>query len=93
MQLYDDVFEEWSRRNSGRLMEIARHACTLARLHRGSPGSTSLDAFVDFRDRMRAAPEATAAQLAEATEDDVLRFLKEPNTRREVHPSEGRSWI
>ena len=48
-QLYDDVFEEWSRRNSGRLMEIARHACTLARLHRGSPGSTGIDAFVDFR--------------------------------------------
>ena len=39
---------------------------------------------MDFRDRMRSAPEAATAQLAEPTKDDVLRFLKEPNTRREV---------
>ncbi len=84
MALQDDVFEEWSRRNAGRMMEVARHACTLARLRRLTPGSTGLDVFVDFRDRMRATPDLAAAQLAEATEEEVVRFHKEPGTRREV---------
>lgn len=84
MLLYDDVFEDWSRRNSGRLMEVARHACALARLKRTRPGSTSLDMFVDFRDRLRTAPQVAGAQLVEITEEEALRFLKEPNTRREV---------
>ena len=84
MLLYDDVFEQWSRRNADRLLELARHACALSRLRRARPGSTSLDVFVDFRDRLRTEPEVAAAQLAEITEDEALRFLKEPNTRREV---------
>ena len=84
MLLYDDVFEQWSRRNANRLLELARHACALSRLRRARPGSTSLDVFVDFRDRLRSEPEAAAAQLSEITEDEALRFLKEPNTRREV---------
>ena len=29
MLLYDDVFEQWSRRNANRLFELARHACAL----------------------------------------------------------------
>jgi hypothetical protein len=82
--LYDDVFEEWSRRNAARLIEVARHACMLARLRRERPGATSLDVFVDFRDRLRSAPELAAAQFAQASDEDVLRFLKEPDTRREV---------
>jgi len=84
MLLYEDVFEEWSRRNADRLLDIARHACTLAKLKRARPGATTLDVFVDFRDRQRTDAERTNEQLAEVTEEEALRFLKEPNTRREV---------
>lgn len=84
MLLYEDVFEEWSRRNEPRLLDIARHSCLLATLKRARPGVTMLDVFVDFRDRQRADADSTAARLAEISEDEALRFLKEPATRREV---------
>src|SRR5260370_6576936 len=84
MLLYEDVFEEWSRRNAQRLLEIARHACILAKLKRTRPGTTTLDVFVDFRDLQRKNADLANQQLAEVTEEDALRFLKEPNTRREV---------
>jgi hypothetical protein len=48
MLLYDDVFEQWSRRDAQRLLDVARHACALSRMRRTRPGSTSLDVFVDF---------------------------------------------
>ena len=84
MLLYEDVFEEWSRRNADRLLNVARHACTLAKLKRIRPGGTTLDVFVDFRDQQRADADAANAQLAGITDEEALRFLKEPNTRREV---------
>lgn len=84
MLLYDDVFEQWSRRNADRLLELARHAYALSRLRRTRPGSTSLDVFVDLRDRPSTESQVAAAQLAEITDDQALRFLKESNTRREV---------
>jgi len=84
MLLYEDVFEEWSRRNADRLLEIARHACILAKLKRTRPGTTTLDVFVDFRDLQRTNADLANQQLAGVTEEEALRFLKEPNTRREV---------
>ena len=47
-----------------RLLDIARHACALSRLRRMRPGATSLEVFVDFRDRLRTEPQVAAAQLA-----------------------------
>jgi type IV secretion system protein TrbE len=84
MLLYEDVFEEWSRRNGDRLLEVARHACTLGRIKRGRPGTTMLDVFVDFRDLQTTNPDLPNEQLAEVADEEALRFLKEPNTRREV---------
>ena len=84
MLLYGDIFEEWSRRNADRLLDVARHACLLAKLKRTRPGSTMIDTFVDFRDRQRSDPDQTTAKLSAITEEEALRFLKEPDTRREV---------
>ncbi len=82
--LYDDVFAEWSKRNEARVLEVARHACALARFRKARPGMAMLDAFVDFRDWQRTESEAAAASLGALDEEDVLRFLKEPATQREV---------
>jgi hypothetical protein len=82
--LYDDVFAEWSRRNEARLLDVARHACALWRYRRSRPGMTSLEAFVDFRDWQRAEPDAVSKSLHGLDEEEVLRFLKEPATQREV---------
>jgi hypothetical protein len=84
MLLYGDIFEEWSRRNADRLPDVARHACLLAKLKRTRPGSTTIDVFVDFRDRQRSHPDQATARLSEISEEEALRFLKEPDTRREV---------
>jgi hypothetical protein len=84
MLLYGDIFEEWSRRNADRLLDVARHACLLAKLKRTRPGSTMIDTFVDFRDHQRSHPDQATAQLSEISEEEALRFLKEPDTRREV---------
>ena len=84
MLLYGDIFEEWSRRNADRLLDVARHACSLAKLKRTRPGSTMIDTFVDFRDRQRSHPDQATARLSEISEEEALRFLKEPDTRREV---------
>jgi len=84
MLLYGDIFEEWSRRNAERLFDVARHACLLAKLKRTRPGSTMIDTFVDFRDRQRSHPDQATARLSEISEEEALRFLKEPDTRREV---------
>jgi type IV secretion system protein TrbE len=84
MLLYGDIFEEWSRRNADRLLDVARHACLLAKLKRTRPSSTMIDTFVDFRDRQRSHPDQATARLSEISEEEALRFLKEPDTRREV---------
>jgi hypothetical protein len=84
MLLYEDVFEEWSRRNPDQLLGISRHACLLGKLKRMRPGATTLDVFVDLRDQLRTDPQSVDQRLAEISEDEALRFLKEPNTRREV---------
>jgi hypothetical protein len=84
MLLYGDIFEEWSRRNADRLLDVSRHACLLAKLKRTRPGSTMIDTFVDFRDRQRSDPEQATAKLSEINEEEAFRFLKEPDTRREV---------
>lgn len=82
--LYEDVFNEWSKRNDGRLMEVARQAYALSRYRKSRPGMTTLDAFVDVRDWHRAESEAANESLSAIDEDEVLRFLKEPSTQREV---------
>ncbi|HEX8313111.1 MAG TPA: hypothetical protein VF614_17430, partial [Chthoniobacteraceae bacterium] len=82
--LYDDVFSEWSKRNEERMMAVARHAYALSRFRRSRPGATTLDAFVDFRDWQRTESDAAELSLAAVDDDEVLRFLKEPATQREV---------
>lgn len=84
--LYDDIFNQWSHENPERLLGIARLACALAkrRLQRMRPGSTSLDIFAEFRDWRSNAPDEGQAYLDQIAEADVIRFLKEPRTGREV---------
>src|SRR5262245_6696016 len=50
--LYDDVFQDWSKKNYHRLPDIARHALALQkfRAERMQPGANTLEAFADLRD-------------------------------------------
>jgi hypothetical protein len=84
--LYDDVFSDWCRKNETRIMEVARHACSLShfRKEKMPPGSTMLEAFVDFRDWLKTKEDEAELFRANFSEAEVLKFWKDPLTAREV---------
>ena len=81
--LYEDLFQDWSRKNEGKLMDVARHACALARWRKEKmpPGATLLDTFADFRDQ---AASMTQEFLTQFNGDEILKFLKDPTTTKDV---------
>jgi hypothetical protein len=48
------------------------------------PGATSLEAFADFRDWMRTKEDEALDYLKGPGDADVLKFLKDPNTAKDV---------
>lgn len=84
--LYEDTYQDWSNRNSNRLPSIARHALALSRYRheRMPPGATMLEAFADFRDWMAAKADEALEYLQHASDADVLKYLKDPNTAKDV---------
>jgi hypothetical protein len=84
--LYDDVYSDWSNKNSNRIMAVARHALALLRYRQQKmpAGATTLEAFADFRDWITAHEDEALDFLGKPDEADVLKFLKDPNTAKEV---------
>jgi len=84
--LYEDIFQDWSRKNEGKMMQIARHACGLAhyRKEKMPPGATMLDSFADFRDWRKAKEDEANAFEHQFSDDEVLKFLKDPSTVKDV---------
>lgn len=85
-QLYEDSFNDWMQRHPDKIVEVARHAFALAsyRRDRMPPGSSSLEGFADFRDWSNANPEEAHDYLHSFGEGDILRYLKDTKTSREV---------
>lgn len=85
-QLYEDAFNDWSQRHPDRIADIARHAFAVAayRSERMAAGASSLEAFADFRDWSKAHPDEAHAYLMDCDEAGVLRYLKNPQTSRQV---------
>ena len=84
--LYEDVFQEWSRKHSEQLLAIARHAYALTHYRREKmpPGATSLEAFADLRDWKAKHEDEARTFLDQFEEAEILKFLKDPNTSKEV---------
>jgi hypothetical protein len=84
--LYEDVYQDWSNRNSHRLLSVARHACALVhyRQEKMPPGATTLEAYADFRDWLTGHEDEALAYLNRFTEAEVLKFLKDPATTKDV---------
>jgi len=84
--LYEDIFQDWSRNHSEQLLAIARHAYALTHYRREKmpPGATTLETFADFRDWSAKHGDEAPAYMEQFEEKDVLRFLKDPNTSKEV---------
>ncbi|MBI3408724.1 MAG: hypothetical protein HY040_10245 [Planctomycetes bacterium] len=84
--LYEDSFQDWCKKRHAELMDIARHALALQkfRAERMPPGATTLETFADFRDWKASHLNEASEYLATFDEAEVLRFLKEPKTSKEV---------
>jgi len=85
-QLYEDVFQDWSRKNENQMLQVARRACALAHYRREKmpPGATMLEAFADFRDWLMAKADEAHTFEQQFAEGEVLKFLKDPNTVKDV---------
>jgi hypothetical protein len=84
--LYEDVFQDWSRKREGQMMQVARHACALAhyRKEKMPPGATMLDSFADFRDWRKSKEDEANAFERQFSDVEVLKFLKDPSTVKDV---------
>ncbi|MDX1951087.1 MAG: hypothetical protein SFY81_02820 [Verrucomicrobiota bacterium] len=85
-QLYEDTFQDWSRKNDARILSIARRALALHRYRKEKmpPGATTLEAFSDFRDWHKTHEGEAAVYEQTPAEAEVLKFLKDPITAKEV---------
>jgi type IV secretion system protein TrbE len=85
-QLYDDTFEEWSKRNREKLPRVQRLACAAHRwkVQRMAAGSTEVEAFAELRDLVASGDDAAQQFVAEIKEEEVTAFIKNPQTERIV---------
>jgi hypothetical protein len=85
-QLYEDTFEEWSKRHRDLVPGVERMACATHGWKRGKMplGSTELEAFADLRDRLKSGEDEAQQFVAAISEGEITRFLKEPQTERAV---------
>lgn len=85
-QLYEDTFEEWSKRNREKLPGIQRLACAAHRwkTDRMPAGATEVEAFAELRDLVKAKDDEAEQFVADIAESDVTAFIKNPQTERTV---------
>lgn len=85
-QLYSDTFADWSQRHSNLMPGIQRQACAvnLWRSKHMEMGSTFLESYTEFRDRLAAQDPKALEVHHSITEEEITRFAKEPSTERLV---------
>jgi type IV secretory pathway VirB4 component len=85
-QLYEDVFEDWSKRHRDLLPEIQKFACAVHRWkhEKMTPGSTDIEAWAELRDLTANHDDEARKFIAGITEPDITRFIKDPRTERSV---------
>jgi hypothetical protein len=85
-QLYQDAFEEWTKRHREAMPGIERIACAAHRWKQQKMGlgSTELESFADLRDRLASKDDEAQQFLADLPEQDITAFLKNAQTERLV---------
>jgi len=83
-QLYTDTFHEWANRHTDKIPRLQRLACAVHKWRQEKMGleSTHLEAFAELRDRMESTNDEALTFYASISEDEITRFLKEPQTER-----------
>jgi len=84
-QLYQDAFDEWSKRHRELIPSIQRNACATHRWKsRMGVGATELEAFAELRDRLARNDDEAQQFIADIPESEITAFLKTPQTERLV---------
>jgi type IV secretion system protein TrbE len=84
-QLYQDTFDEWSKRHRELIPSIQRMACATHRWkQKMGVGTTELEAFADLRDRTARSDDEAQQFIAGIPESEITAFVKSPQTERLV---------
>ncbi len=85
-QLYQDAFEDWSKRHRDLLPQIQRMACAAHRWKyiKMQQGATDLESYADLRDRIAANDDEAQQFIAAIPEADITAFLQDSQTERAV---------
>jgi hypothetical protein len=85
-QLYEDTFEEWAKGHRDLVPGIQRMACATHRWkhEKMGLGVTEMEAFAELRDRLAANNDEAQQFIANVTEAEITKFLKQPQTERAV---------
>jgi type IV secretion system protein TrbE len=84
--LYTDAYEDWIKNNELKIDEIVRFtmACDNYKDEVMPPGSSMVDAYIEFRDLRAEDPESVAEKLEAFTPSEVTRYFKSPETEDRV---------
>jgi hypothetical protein len=85
-QLYTDTLAEWSGKHADQMPRLHRMACAVYHWRRAKMelGSTYLEAYADFRDKLAASDDEALTLFHNLNEEEVTKFIKEPETARYV---------
>jgi type IV secretion system protein TrbE len=85
-QLYQDAFDDWGKKHHDLMPDIERLACAVHRWKHAKLGlgSTEMESYADLRDRQARNDDEAQQFIADLTEAEITRFLKEPQTERSV---------
>lgn len=84
-QLYQDHFDDWAKRNSGKVQELQRMACAVFHWKQKLElGSTDIEAYAELRDRLARKDDEAQHFVASFPESQITAFSKEPATERAV---------
>ena len=86
VQIYNDQYENWKRSNQDKMDEIVcfAMACETYKVETMPPGSSMVDAFIEFRDLGKENPLEQQALLDVITRQEMTRFYKSAETEEIV---------
>lgn len=83
---YDGYFSQWSNRHPDLLARVRREALAVSKWHatENDPDRSLLDTWAFLRDALAAKDPAICTFVANISEDEIIRFAKDPQTANRV---------
>jgi hypothetical protein len=84
--LYDEIFDDWAREHEAKIPQLARMAIAILAFQKKHlpPGTTFLEAYVEFRDQLDAVKDEALSLLHGISEAKITDFLLDPTSQSVV---------